>query len=40
MVPDRFILEDDYWSMTSASAPFELRDFQDTLNSAQPSKVI
>ena len=30
MVPGRFILEDNYWSMTSASAPFELRDFHGT----------
>ena len=30
MVPGRFGLEDDYWSMTPAFAPFELRDFQST----------
>ena len=28
MVAGRFSLANDYWSMTSASAPFELRDFQ------------
>ena len=28
MVAGRFSLENDYWSMISASAPFKLRDFQ------------
>ena len=30
MVPGRFSLEHDDWSMISAFAPFELRDFQST----------
>ena len=31
MVAGRFSLEKDYWSMTSATAPFELRDFHQTV---------
>ena len=40
MVAGRCNLEKDYWPMTSASAPFELRDFQRSVFRRARNKVI